>query len=149
MSVILKREIRLTPEDNQKNIKMPFDLDKAFKQMTIHFSYTPQQIEDRIALNEIRKAIPLFYSQFSEVSPESFLPLENLITVSIAYEDHYLGCRHHKSSRQMFTISADYASFGYLQHPVIPGNWELQLNNHCVLSEEIKAWVIIIGEEES
>lgn len=127
----------LTPADSQTNLHVPFTLDRAYSALRIQFHYDPTFDDSEAALEKLTRSLPIYIpaEHMAEIAePRLFLPLQNIITSSLAYESQYLGAHHSKTSQQLITISAADASPGYQRHPILPGDWELQFNLHAVIS---------------
>lgn len=142
--VILKLEktIVITPKDNQTNIRLPFTLKRDFEQLEITFQYGPAFATEEEALPFIMAVLPRYVNE--EVTPEiarGYLPVENLVTVSLAYEGQYIGARHTKDRDQTIVLSSGAASLGFDPFPICAGEWELQLNVHNNCSPELTAHV--------
>ncbi|MGP6139891.1 hypothetical protein [Jeotgalibaca sp. A127] len=140
----LEKIIIITPKDNQTNIRVPFTLDHDCEILEIMFKYGPAYASDEDALPFIMKMLPRYTD--SEVTWEmakQYLPVENLVTLSLAYENHYLGARHTKDSDQKIVLSEKESSLGFPTLPIKKGEWELQLNVHNTCSPELIAHVIV------
>lgn len=131
--LFVTKQIRLVPEEHQTHRKIAFTLDRSYQALEIDFSYRPQEVPTELAEVYIREALPLYDLPTTAVA--AFLPLRQLITVSLAYEGEYLGCRHNKESQQAIRIAPEQSSLGFIPHAIVPGLWEIQLNLHCVRSE--------------
>lgn len=130
---ILKKKIIVTNKDNQTNIVIPFVIEKNYERLEIDFSYSPQEVPESIAIKYLEEALPKYNLERDRL--EECLPLLNLITVSLSYDGHYIGCRHNKESVQNIIISKNESSLGFMDYSIFQGLWELQLNLHCVCSE--------------
>ncbi|WP_319467222.1 hypothetical protein [uncultured Trichococcus sp.] len=146
METIVEKEMELTPASHQKHIKIPFVLTKAYQSLYVTFSFSPQHVDREKALVIISQVLPDYFSaEHPPGRPEDFLPLENLLTFSVSHEDEYLGSRHHKATEQEVYLSAEGSSAGYLPHAVKPGNWEVQIHPHCLLSDQVLVRLTIQG----
>lgn len=124
--------LNLLPEDHQTHKTISLYLDKSYQVLEIDFSYGPQEIPKSQAVVVIRQALELYEEK--EANPYDFLPLVNLITLSLDYDGKYIGCRHNKEPNQKISISENVSSLGYISHDVLAGKWNIQLNLHCLLS---------------
>lgn len=145
LEVLVEKEWYLTPDDHQKHIKIPFELKQNYEELKIYFEYSPQLVENELALKVIEQAVPKYFKQAELVDLAQFLPLENLITLSVAKEEVYLGCRHHKATNQLVSLSETTSSLGYSPVAITPGKWEVQLHGHAVISEQVFVKLKIIG----
>lgn len=114
--LVYKNEMRIGPKDDRSHRKIPFTLHRPYKGLQIAFSYTPKQTAVEIA-------------GIGETAAD------NLITVSLACEDDYIGAYHNPNPEQVLRIAGDASSPGFIRYPVRAGAWELQLAMHAVLSE--------------
>ncbi|MFY9901682.1 MAG: hypothetical protein WAK52_03650 [Trichococcus sp.] len=53
--------------------------------------------------------------------------------------------RHHKATEQEVYLSVDGSSAGYLPYAVEPGNWEVQIHTHCLLSDQVQVRLTVQG----
>lgn len=143
---LLKEKYQLSAEDTQTNIKIPFLISNEFRQLKIFFEYGPEHSSDEAARKQVEKAIEKYVfdgAPEEEYIVENYLPVENFVTVSLSKNDNYLGGHHNKSKQQIVTITEKSASLGFWPTEITPGEWELQLNCHCIASEELEATVRI------
>lgn len=131
--ILLEQTLIFTESDDQQHRKILLELKKGYQELHIDFSYSPQDVPEEKALRSIAAMLPK-YDQKNNLQANDFLPLKNLITLSLAYEEAYLGCRHNKKTEQNIMISETASSLGFIPQSVQPGNWEIQLNLHCVQS---------------
>lgn len=152
MSIVIDKEFILTKKDHQTNVKIPFELVHSAEKLRIQFSYDPPHVEDDQARERIKQAVRKYVPE-EELNKwnrwedaERFLPLQNLVTLSLSYEGEYLGARHRKATEQEIILSKNHASKGFLKYEVIKGQWEAQLNVHCVASEKVNVSLLILTE---
>ncbi|MHC5269097.1 hypothetical protein ACYSNO_07950 [Enterococcus sp. LJL98] len=140
----LEKQIDVTAREHQTHIKLPFELESDYQSLKIVFTYGPQMVPEKEARASIAEVLPLY---FPEKQPDvaDFLPLMNFITLSLAYEGTYLGCRHHKQNRQEIIVSKQASSLGFLPFETKKGLWEIQLNLHSVRSDVV-VQVAVYGE---
>lgn len=132
--VLFQQILMLTELDNQQHKKIKIFLDQDYEALHIAFSYNPQEVPKELALRVIEETLPQ-YDWEKNLQAMDFLPLQNLVTMSLAYEGEYLGCRHNKETQQEILISEKESSWGFIHQKVSSGQWEIQLNLHCVQSE--------------
>lgn len=132
--VLFQQILMLTELDNQQHKKIKIFLDQDYEALHIAFSYNPQEVPKELALRVIEETLPQ-YDWEKNLQAMDFLPLQNLVTISLAYEGEYLGCRHNKETQQEILISEKESSWGFIPQKVSSGQWEIQLNLHCVQSE--------------
>ena len=140
MIELLKQEYILTPEDDHTHLEIPFELKKDYEKLHFKFLYSPKWVEEERAImliNEhLNEVIPK--EQFSEWGDANrYLPLENLITLSLDYNNQYIGAHHCKDATQNILISNEKSTKGFLKQSVSQGNWSIKMNMHCVQSEKV------------
>lgn len=131
--VLFQQTLTLTELDNQQHKKIKIFLDQDYEALHIAFSYSPQEVPKDLAIRVIEETLPQ-YDWEKNLRSMDFLPLKNLVTISLACEGEYLGCRHNKETQQEIIISEKGSSWGFIPHKVCSGQWEIQLNLHCVQS---------------
>lgn len=149
--LLLEKEIHLTDKDTQTNIKLPFEMEEIFDKLRITFSYGPETSRDEAARAQVKEAIEKYVfdgAPEEDYLIESFLPVENFITLSLSKDGQYLGGHHNKAKKQTVVISLEEASLGFWPARIEPAEWELQLNCHCIASKEVDVKVKIQGVEK-
>lgn len=131
--VLFQQTLTLTELDNQQHKKIKIFLDQDYEALHIAFSYSPQEVPKDLAIRVIEETLPQ-YDWEKNLRSMDFLPLKNLVTISLACEGEYLGCRHNKETQQEIIISEKGSSWGFIPQKVCSGQWEIQLNLHCVQS---------------
>lgn len=146
MAVILNQNDQLSGRDTQTNYKIPFQITKPAHQLTIFFQYGPDWSDDHVAQHQVAAAIERYVlpgAPQAELDVANYLPIENFITLSLSKDGNYLGAHHNKAKSQQIQLSAQTASLGFWPVPIAPGEWELQLNCHCIASERVDVQVRI------
>lgn len=135
----------LSHKDTKTNISIPFYLDKEATKIRVFYSYSPKFGEGEIAKEMVLKGLEKYADNFSEKDRdvEAHLPIENFVSLSLFKNDEYLGSFHNKARRQEVIITKDLASSGFWPTDISSGLWELQLNCHCIASEQITVKVRI------
>ncbi|EKU93913.1 Uncharacterised protein [Alloiococcus otitis] len=152
MQVLLDKDFRLSGRDTQTNIKLNFTIEEAFNFLQINFTYSPGQSSDQVAQDQVKEAIlkySLTQGARDRTRLEDFLPVDNFITLSLAKDGHYLGGYHNKSKDQKILISREDASLGFWPVDHLSGQWEAQLNCHCIASKALSASLRIEGHHEA
>lgn len=136
--------IFLSYKDNKKNVSIPFHLPKSAKKLRIFFSYTPSHSEDAIAKAQVEEGLKRYsLEDYKDERIEDYLPIENFITLSLSLNGEYLGSHHNKAKRQEVVLTAEEASLGFKPTEIASGDWELQLNCHCIASENVQVEIKI------
>ncbi len=151
MDSILGKTLIFTPKNNKTNFSIPFTLEHSYDRLNISCRYSPKIVDDlELAKHEIeiglQKYVPVDQLD-SYGNWEDYLPLLNFVTLSLDYEDQYLGCAHRHDPEQEHTISENIASPGFFKHKPVPGNWKAVLNIHAIVSPEVKYHLQITGVE--
>lgn len=138
--MLLQEEFQVFPKDEKTNIGFDFSVPENTKSLKISFSYDPKILEDNdrakmLIENNIQKDAGEYAHEYP--SWESFLPLKNLITVSLDNPVTYRGCAHRQDKEQIHIIREDFASRGFEKGKIISGQWKVVLNLHGVVTEKI------------
>lgn len=151
MKVLFFAEDVLKPENSKSNIRYRFSLEKEQESLTIDFAYQPKLLEDR---KRSRRLIELGIRKYGGrqrdqllLQWESFLPIGNLITVSLEDEEKFRGCAHRQSPQQHLFLSAREASPGFIPGRISTGLWTVTLNVHAIVTEECRFTLRIMGGE--
>lgn len=139
MKTVMEREVTILPENNKTNIILPFTVSEAAKLMKITYSYSPKILEDsERAKLLIEECLEKDAGEFKKDYPdwEEFLPLKNLITLSLDSPEGYRGAAHRHDHEQTHILSEKDASAGFLKGEITAGEWRLTLSVHTVVTEE-------------
>lgn len=147
--IILDKTFTFTPKDNKKNILVEIPLDKNYDSLVIEASYSPKDVDD---LELSKKLIEAGMKKHihHKVGPndwKQYLPLKNHITLSLDFEEEYLGAVHRHAQSQKHIISETFSSPGFKKHKIIPGKWKIAINIHAAISSEINYHIKITGLE--
>lgn len=150
--IILKEtETYLRPDDTQSNRYIFFTVPEGTKKLFITYSYSPKALDDK------KKSYALIKENILRDAPEDidrykdydeFLPLKNLVTVSLDSPECFRGAAHRHDKEQYHEISADFASPGFLKGEINAGQWRLSLNVHAVVTDVCTCRIKIEGEAE-
>lgn len=147
---LLNEVFELTHNDTKTNIKIPFEVPQNYTSLQIHFTYGPKFSRDQAAHEQVQEAIANYLFPASpalDFEVETYLPVENLVTLSLSKNGDYLGGHHNKMAQQKVMISNEAASVGFWPTAIEKAEWELQLNCHCAASNLLTARVRIEGIE--
>ena len=148
--IILKEtETYLRPDDEKSTRHIPFNVPEGVSKLCITYSYSPKILEDKnksielIKENLIRDAGEDFteYTDYGE-----FLPLKNLVTLSLFSPEGIRGAAHRQADKQYHEIGKDFASPGFLKGKIIEGQWTLCLNVHALVTDACTCNIKIEGE---
>ena len=138
--LLLSEDFKVFYKDEKTNISFPFTVPEDTESLKITFSYDPKVLEDderaRLLIeNNIKKDAGEYADQYPDW--REFLPLKNLITVSIDDTRGYRGCAHRQDKDQIHIIREDFASRGFHKGRPQAGQWKVVLNLHGIVTEEI------------
>jgi len=139
----------LNPEMSKKNIYFPFGIENKLSQLNIHFDYFPKILEDEEIAQKYLKEAYLKFSpeeKYEEENAKSFLPLLNLVTISLDCNGEYLGAAHRHMNEQNHIISDYFASPGFYKTKIERGIWQIVLNVHAVVTKECRYNLTVEGE---
>ncbi|QGQ94737.1 hypothetical protein EHS13_07500 [Paenibacillus psychroresistens] len=140
---------QVTPVNSRSHITYSFDLRQPIGKLNIRFSYHPKRLEDperskEMILASIEKYSGLENSDLEQAKWESFLPLTNLITLSVDDPQGHRGAGHRHDPEQLIRLSEHQASPGFVSGPIIEGIWKVTLSLHGIVSElcsyELQIW---------
>ena len=152
MDLLFSQTLTITPDDNKTNITVPVVLRRSYAALLIRTNYDPKVVADcEFARQAVEAAISRFIP--AEARPvwgrwEDYMPVVNFITLSLDYNDKYIGCAHRHSPAQDHIISAVYSSPGFIRHEAAAGTWRCVLNCHAVVDAAVKYSLNIYGAEE-
>ncbi len=152
MTVIKNEVVKLTPENEKGNCVVSFILNKNYKKLFITYSYSPKILTDEQKTIELIKENLMRdtgenwkeYNDYSE-----FIPLKNLITLSVESPCGLIGAAHRQANEQRHEISEEFASHGFIKSKIIKGQWNVVLNVHAVVTDNVKCEITIEAEEEA
>ena len=143
--ILFEKSGAVTPENDKMNIVLPFEVPDGIKKLIIDYSYSPKILENREkSLQMINNCL----QKYSEPgNAEAYLPVKNLITVSLDDRNSYRGAAHRLAETQRHIIGEDFASPGFARGKISAGEWRLVLNVHCCVCR-VDYKIRISGEEK-
>lgn len=127
--IIFSKQGRITEQDDKTNISFDFTVPDGIKKLTVKYSYSPKEVEDRISANRaIVSGMKKYGVSFAD--PEAFMPVKNLVTLSFDENGGYRGACHRQPNKQTVIISESGSTPGILNRPIKAGNWDIMLNVH-------------------
>ncbi len=145
--LIFSTKGRITTANDKTNLIHRFDVPENIKALKIKYSYSPKTLENR------EKAVSIIHNCFDKYDeilvgrPADYLPVKNLITLSLDSCGIYRGAAHRQDNTQEHIISADFASPGFIKGEINAGEWDVVLNVHSV-SCDVDYEIEIEGEVE-
>lgn len=142
---------KITVDKNKTNIAHYFDVPENIGTLTVNFRYFPKTIEDeKAALYEIKNCLEKYGANCENTDEKrlkEFLPVKNLVTISIDENGKYRGAAHRQNNEQRHILSSDFASPGFVKGKIESGKWDIVLNVHSV-SCTVDYEITVSGEVE-
>jgi len=141
------------PADSGTHIVHRFSLNGPAGKLTIRFAYAPKRLEDNErARGLIMASIGLYTAEEQKkiVSGnwEKFLPLNNLITLSVDDPEGYRGAAHRQDPEQLLVLSEREASPGLMKGELAAGIWSITLSLHAIVTERCSYKLEVWTSEE-
>ena len=138
--LLFEKEFQVFCSDEKKNISFPFEVPEGTEKVKVTFGYGPKTLGEcerakMLIENNIKKDADAFADQYP--SWQEYLPLKNLITVSVDDPEGYRGCAHRQAEYMEHIISEDFASPGFNKGRVQGGQWKVVLNLHGIVTEKV------------
>lgn len=136
---VLKKDLRLNASQEGRDVPIPFRLAEKAQRLIVSFSYAPVELSDERRAREkvgdclLRAGFPPELR--SDAVCESYLPLVNLVTLSLDAPDGYRGCAHRHDARQRLVFSKDEAAPGFEKGELMPGDWRLVLHPYAIVTD--------------
>lgn len=119
--------------------------------LAVRFAYSPKRLEDRekahaLIMDSIVKYTPAAERERVESVWETFMPLQNLITLSLDGPDGHRGAGHHHEPERFVSLSATDATPGYVAGPIASGIWTITLSLHAVVTDVCRYELNVFAE---
>ncbi|WP_010277312.1 hypothetical protein [Paenibacillus senegalensis] len=136
---LLEKRGCVTPEDSRTHIRIPFEMTQAGGEITIQFEYGPKVLEDMTrALKLLEQSFDCYVlpAQREKAAKQAnkYLPLKNLITLSLDDPNVYRGACHRHDAYQQLKLSELRASPGLVIGKLPRGQWTATLSFHCIVT---------------
>ncbi len=127
--ILLEKTGIVTPKDDKTNIFFDFDVPNGIEKIIIDYNYSPKTVVNTI---EVLALIEKKMKEYgASGAPEDYLPVKNLITLSLNDENCYRGAAHRQADTQHHEISKEFADAGFIKGKIESGKWQIALNVHC------------------
>jgi len=144
---------QVTPPCSKSHISYKFPVQEPVGKLWISFTYAPKNLADR---EQSKALIEASIDKYTEPEQrdrlqakwETFLPLKNLITISVDDPERHRGAGHRHDPEQLLLLSELEASPGLLSGPMPSGMWEVTLSLHAIVTENCQYALQIWQEEE-
>ncbi len=149
-TLLLEQRLSLTRTDDRTTKIFDFTLPEGNYALLVQLDYLPKRSENsedslQIIESTLRDHAPWMYTS----DRSRYLPLTNLITVSLDSPDGYCGNAHNPSSSQSIYIGRKFASPGFLSDALVPGKWRLCLHIHALVTDQCTVNVSVSAVEDS
>lgn len=130
--IVLEKSGVITPDMDKTNIQFEFDLPGDVSAVIIDYSYSPKTLENEDeALRLISAALKKYEGAECGKDPHDFLPVNNLITISVDDPQGYRGAAHRQTNKQRIIIAEKNSTPGFVNREISAGKWRVMLNVHC------------------
>ena len=130
--LIFSTKGKITVDNDKTNLIHRFDVPSGVKVMTVKYSYSPKTLENREKAVSIVKDCFEKYDETLIGKPAEYLPVKNLVTISIDENGNYRGAAHRQANEQTHILSEEKASPGFIKGKINEGEWDIVLNVHSV-----------------
>lgn len=150
-TVLTETEAHLRPDDSKSNLYIPFTVPERTKKLFITYSYSPKILADKdksyeLIKENIMRDAPEDMERYTDY--EEFMPLKNLVTLSLDSPVEFRGAAHRHDESQYHEIDEHFASPGFLKGKICAGEWRLSVNIHAVVTDICTCRIKIEGEAE-
>ncbi|TBL70858.1 hypothetical protein [Paenibacillus thalictri] len=141
MNLLLKAEGAVTPSCSKSHITYTLHLHKECGELHVEFAYEPKTLDDEARSEQL---IEEGFRQFilEEHRPSynwrDFLPLQNLLTLSLDDENGFRGAGHRHDPVQHLVVTTEEASPGLVPGVFPRGQLQVMINIHCVVTDECR-----------
>ena len=147
--ILLNVTGELFPADSQTNVVHEFCLDVPAEAIRIEYHYSPKILDDDALANRLLEAGMehcVEEQDRAQFPIRSFLPLVNLVTLSVDDPNGYRGCAHRHANEQEHVLRAEDSSPGFEDKPLPLGEWRAVINVHAVVTSPCRYELIITAE---
>lgn len=145
--LIFSTKGKITTANDKTNLIHRFDVPENLDRLIIKYSYSPKILENRErAVAVIRDCFDK-YDETLVGKPADYLPIKNLVTLSVDENGKYRGAAHRQADEQEHIFSEAYSSPGFMKGKPQAGEWSIMLNVHCVCCDVDYA-ITVEGEVE-
>ncbi|MCC8072713.1 MAG: hypothetical protein LIO62_01100 [Clostridiales bacterium] len=129
---LFKAKGKITTANDKTNLTHRFDVPENIEKIVIKYSYSPKILENREKAVGIIRDCFEHYDETMQGRPADYLPVKNLVTLSVDDNGIYRGAAHRQDSEQEHIIGIDFASPGFTKGKINAGEWDIILNVHSV-----------------
>ncbi|TDF92307.1 hypothetical protein [Paenibacillus piri] len=143
MMTLLQAEGAVTPSCSKSHITYTLHLHRDCRELHVEFAYEPKRLDDEAKSEAlIRDALKRFVPAEQDRSPadnwKDYMPLQNLLTLSIDDETGFRGAGHRHDPVQHLTVTPEQASPGLVPGIFPRGQLRIMISIHCVVTEQCR-----------
>ncbi len=139
IKTVLNKSTVLSPCDEKTNIICPFTVKGEVNAVYIDFDYSPKNLDDfEKSKFLIKKCLSVDEPDITDdmINFNDFLPLKNLVTVSVYSPCGWVGSAHRHNPVQHHIVNKIKSSPGFISGEIVPGEWYVCINVHAVVTDE-------------
>lgn len=143
MKTLISAEGIVTPSCSKSHITYTLHLHNDVDELHIDFAYDPKTLADEDKAKELidqglqRYLLPE-HLEASQNNWRSYLPLQNLLSLSFDDENGFRGAGHRHDPVQHLKIASEEASPGLIPGLIPRGQLRVTISIHCVVSEQVR-----------
>ncbi|QDP41761.1 CehA/McbA family metallohydrolase [Radiobacillus deserti] len=139
MRTLLETRAELTKASMQSHTTYMFYVPEDVEHIMIDFSFDPPHLQDESKALEIVRETLRYYELEDETRIDeqalNYLPVKNLLTISIDDPDGFRGARHAHLPKQNVRIGETESSPGMLNRRNPSGLWSITISAHAIVSD--------------
>lgn len=152
--ILLQHTQILTPSDTATDIPFVFTVPDQARVVMIRLTFDPpHESRHTVCHLPVMQAINEYYvgdrSAFSEDEWVNYLPIKNLITLSLDHGARYLGNAHRWDSDQAHIFTETQTPRGFLKPELLQGRWSGMLHIHEVISPQCRVVLEVKSEDHN
>lgn len=148
--VLFEQDYCWSPQDAQHDVPFAFTCPDGTAEIRLYFTFSPgKETADEICRPAVEKALARYYDCYPrELQPmqaDRFLPVKNLITISLDKDGRYIGNAHRWDTNQEHILTTTSASRGFTPPDRLDGPWSGMLHLHEIISPVCRGTLRIEG----
>lgn len=148
--ILLECSFCWKPADSRHDVPFLFICPPEADAIRITFSFSPgMESSEALCIPQIEAAMTRYYDQYpralQKMKAENFLPVKNLITISLDHAGEYIGNAHRWAPEQQHMITTEQASLGFVPPEKLEGEWSGMLHLHEIISPICQGYLKIEG----
>lgn len=139
MKTLLLAEGMLKPCCSKSQISYSFNVKSGAERFNIFFDFNPKKLDNKeLSKKIILECMDKYASgerKVSEEEWEDYLPVKNLLTISIDDNKEFRGAAHRQPDGSIFFIDKESVSPGLVAGELRAGQWTVTISVHCVVTD--------------